>query len=81
MEFHVRPPVGMRIETATEVFKQVNEEIPRVIPPEQLQMFVNNIGLPPGGVNLAYSASDTTSNGEGMCWCCSRPSTVRRKSG
>jgi multidrug efflux pump subunit AcrB len=26
---------------------------------------VNNIGLPPGGVNLAYSASDTTSNGDG----------------
>jgi CzcA family heavy metal efflux pump len=65
MEFHVRPPVGTRIETATEVFKQVNEEIRRIIPPEQLQMVVNNIGLPPGGVNLAYSASDTTSNGDG----------------
>ncbi len=36
--------------------KQVNEEIRRVISPEQLQMVVNNIGLPPGGVNLAYSA-------------------------
>ena len=65
MEFHVRPPVGTRIETATEVFKQVDEEIRRVIPAEELQMVVNNIGLPPGGVNLAYSASDTTSNGDG----------------
>jgi multidrug efflux pump subunit AcrB len=65
MEFHVRPPVGTRIETAQEVFKRVNEEIRRVIPAEQLQMVVNNIGLPPGGVNLAYSASDTTSNGDG----------------
>jgi multidrug efflux pump subunit AcrB len=65
MEFHVRPPVGTRIETAREVFKRVNEEIRRVIPAEQLQMVVNNIGLPPGGVNLAYSASDTTSNGDG----------------
>jgi CzcA family heavy metal efflux pump len=65
MEFHVRPPVGTRIETATEVFKRVNDEIRRLIPPEQLQMVVNNIGLPPGGVNLAYSASDTTSNGDG----------------
>ncbi len=65
MEFHVRPPVGTRIETATEVFKRVNDEIRRVIPPDQLQMVVNNIGLPPGGVNLAYSASDTTSNGDG----------------
>jgi multidrug efflux pump subunit AcrB len=65
MEFHVRPPVGTRIETATEVFKRVNDEIRRVIPQEQLQMVVNNVGLPPGGVNLAYSASDTTSNGDG----------------
>jgi multidrug efflux pump subunit AcrB len=65
MEFHVRPPAGTRIETAREVFKGVNEEIRRVIPAEQLQMVVNNIGLPPGGVNLAYSASDTTSNGDG----------------
>ncbi len=36
-----------------------------MIPPAQLQMVVNNIGLPPGGINLAYSASDTTSNGDG----------------
>jgi CzcA family heavy metal efflux pump len=65
MQFHVRPPAGTRIETTNEVFKRVDEEIRRVIPPEQLAMVVNNIGLPPGGVNLAYSASDTTSNGDG----------------
>ncbi|MGA8528936.1 MAG: efflux RND transporter permease subunit, partial [Acidobacteriaceae bacterium] len=65
MEFHVRPPAGTRIETATQVFRRVDQEIRRVIPPQQLQMVVNNIGLPPGGVNLAYSASDTTSNGDG----------------
>ena len=65
MEFHVRPPVGTRIETAIQVFKRVNNEIRRVIPADQLQLVVNNIGLPPGGVNLAYSASDTTSNGDG----------------
>jgi CzcA family heavy metal efflux pump len=65
MEFHVRPPAGTRIETAIQVFRQVNQEIRRVIPPTQLQMVVNNIGLPPGGVNLAYSASDATSNGDG----------------
>ena len=65
MQFHVRPPAGTRIETTNEVFQRVNDEIRRVIPPEQLAMVVNNIGLPPGGVNLAYSASDTTSNGDG----------------
>jgi multidrug efflux pump subunit AcrB len=65
MEFHVRPPTGTRIETAIQVFERVNDEIRRLIPSSELQMIVNNIGLPPGGVNLAYSASDTTSNGDG----------------
>jgi CzcA family heavy metal efflux pump len=65
LQFHVRPPSGTRIEVATEIFARVDAEIRRVIPPEQLSMVVDNIGLPPGGVNLAFSASDTTSNGDG----------------
>ena len=65
LQFHVRPPSGTRIEVATEIFARVDKEIRRVIPPDQLSMIVDNIGLPPGGVNLAFSASDTTSNGDG----------------
>src|SRR3984885_882092 len=65
LQFHVRPPSGTRIEVATEIFARVDKEIRRVIPPDQLSMVVDNIGLPPGGVNLAFSASDTTSNGDG----------------
>jgi multidrug efflux pump subunit AcrB len=30
-----------------------------------VQLIVDNIGLPPGGINLTYSAGDTTSNGDG----------------
>jgi CzcA family heavy metal efflux pump len=65
MQFHVRPPSGTRIEVAEQIFARVDAEIRRVIPPDQLQMVVNNIGLPPGGVNLAFTSSDTTSNGDG----------------
>jgi multidrug efflux pump subunit AcrB len=36
-----------------------------VIPPDELSLVVDNIGLPPGGVNLAFTTSDTTSNGDG----------------
>ena len=36
-----------------------------MIPPDQLQLVVDNIGLPPGGINLAFTSSDTTSNGDG----------------
>src|SRR6201985_1644425 len=38
MQFHVRPPAGTRIETTNEVFRRVNEEIRRVMPPEQVAM-------------------------------------------
>ncbi len=65
MQFHVRPPSGTRIEVATQIFARVDAEIRRVIPPDQLSLVVDNIGLPPGGVNLAFTASDTTSNGDG----------------
>ncbi|HEX4166532.1 MAG TPA: efflux RND transporter permease subunit [Bryobacteraceae bacterium] len=65
MQLHVRPPAGTRIEVASEVFARIEDEIRHVIPKDQLQLVVDNIGLPPGGVNLAYSADDTTSNGDG----------------
>jgi multidrug efflux pump subunit AcrB len=65
MQLHVRPPAGTRIEVARGVFTRVDDEIRRIIPKDQLQLIVDNIGLPPGGINLTYSASDTTSNGDG----------------
>lgn len=65
MQLHVRPPAGTRIEVASELFTRVDNEIRRIIAKDQLQLIVDNIGLPPGGINLAYSASDTTSNGDG----------------
>ena len=64
MEFHVRPPTGTRIETASQVLSRVDAEIRRIIPPDQITMIVDNIGLPPGGINLAYSSADTTSDGD-----------------
>jgi multidrug efflux pump subunit AcrB len=67
MEFHVRPPAGTRIETAMEVFERVNQEIRWLIPPEQLQMVVNNIGLPPGGVNLPTRRATRRVTAMGMC--------------
>jgi CzcA family heavy metal efflux pump len=65
MQFHVRPPSGTRIEVATQIFTRIDTEIRRVIPPDELSLVVDNIGLPPGGINLAFTTSDTTSNGDG----------------
>jgi CzcA family heavy metal efflux pump len=65
MQFHIRPPTGTRIEVATQIFARIDAEISRLIPPDELSLVVDNIGLPPGGVNLAFTTSDTTSNGDG----------------
>src|ERR1700722_14496175 len=65
MEFHVRPPTGTRIEVANEIFARIDAEMRRVIPKNEVAMIVDNIGLPPGGVNLAFTATDATSNGDG----------------
>ena len=50
---------------ASEIFARVDAEVRRVIPKDQVAMIVDNIGLPPGGVNLAFTATDATSNGDG----------------
>ncbi len=65
MEFHVRPPTGTRIEVTNEIFTRIDAELRRVIPANQIDTIVDNIGLPPGGVNLAFTATDATSNGDG----------------
>lgn len=65
MQFHVRPPAGTRIEVANQIFTRIDAEVRRVIPADQLALLVDNIGLPPGGVNLAFTATDATSNGDG----------------
>jgi multidrug efflux pump subunit AcrB len=65
MEFHVRPPTGTRIEVASEIFARIDAEVRRLIPKNEVAMIVDNIGLPPGGVNLAFTATDATSNGDG----------------
>uniref|UniRef100_E6QLL0 Acriflavin resistance protein n=1 Tax=mine drainage metagenome TaxID=410659 RepID=E6QLL0_9ZZZZ len=65
MQFHVRPPPGTRIEVSQVIFAQIDAEIRRIIPPDQVGTIMDNIGMPPGGINLVYSTSDVTSNGDG----------------
>jgi len=57
---HVRAPSGTRIEETEKGFAQVESIIRQVIPPEEMGMVLDNIGLPVGGVNLAFTDSATT---------------------
>jgi multidrug efflux pump subunit AcrB len=64
MRLHVRCPSGTRLESAEQVFAQIEAEIRHIIPPEELQLIIDNIGLP-SGLNLAFSDSTTISNSDG----------------
>lgn len=65
MRFHVRPPAGTRIEESERLFAAVEDEIRSVIPPHELDSIIDNIGLPYGGVNLAYGDNPSIGYGDG----------------
>ncbi len=65
MRLHVRPPTGTRIEEAAAIFASIDSEIRRVIPPQELDSILDNIGLPNSGINLAFSDTVTNGNGDG----------------
>lgn len=62
---HVRAPAGMRIEETERIFTQVENVIREVIPADELVTILDNIGLPTGGVNLAFSDSATIGTADG----------------
>src|SRR5260370_24554349 len=65
MRLHVRCPSGTRIEEAERVFGAVEEEVRRVVPAQELDTILDNIGLPSSGINLAFSDSATSGSGDG----------------
>ncbi len=62
---HVRTASGTRIEEAERVFGQVENYIREVVPKDELELILDNIGLPVGGVNLAFSDSATIGSSDG----------------
>ena len=65
MRLHVLPPQGTRIEQSEVIFGEVEDEIRRIVPQGRVDMVLDNIGLPNGGINLAYGNSDSISNSDG----------------
>ncbi|GGA25754.1 efflux RND transporter permease subunit [Dyella nitratireducens] len=56
---HVRAPVGTRIEDSAAEFDHIENAIRQVIPPDQLDGIIDNIGLPLSGTNMVYNNSGT----------------------
>ena len=59
MRLHVRAPPGTRIERTQQYFGQVAAEIRRLVGNGQIDVMLDNIGLPYSGINIALSDSAT----------------------
>jgi multidrug efflux pump subunit AcrB len=64
IRLHVNAPVGTRIDDTGAIFSKVQDEIRRTIDPNDLDVVIDNIGIPPS-TNLAYSDNVTLSSGDG----------------
>ena len=64
LRLHVSAPPGTRLEETEQVFGQVEAAIRRIIPPEELVLVLDNIGVPQP-TNLARSDSVTVGSADG----------------
>jgi multidrug efflux pump subunit AcrB len=54
IQLHFRAPPATRIETTEQIFQAVEDKIRQIIPPSELQLIVDNIGLPARAYNYAF---------------------------
>jgi multidrug efflux pump subunit AcrB len=59
IKLHIRAPAGTRVENTARLVDNVDTVIRRIIPADELDSIVDNIGLPVSGINLSYSNSAT----------------------
>jgi multidrug efflux pump subunit AcrB len=59
IKLHVRAQTGTRIEDTERLCEEVESALRRVIPPQELESVVENIGLSISGINMAYNNSGT----------------------
>jgi multidrug efflux pump subunit AcrB len=59
MRLHVRAPPGTRLEKTQEYFAEVETQIRQLVGNDQIEVMLDNIGLPYSGINVALSDSAT----------------------
>lgn len=57
IKLHLHAPTGMRVEETAKLSAEVGQFIREVIPADEIENIVDNIGLPTSGINLSYSNS------------------------
>jgi multidrug efflux pump subunit AcrB len=64
-DMHVRMRAGTRIEETARTMDQIEQNIRQIIPTNQLEMIVDNMGIPYSGINLSYNTTGTMSAADG----------------
>ena len=59
MRLHVRAPAGTRLEKTQQYFSEVEARIRKLVGNDQIDVMLDNIGLPYSGINIALSDSAT----------------------
>jgi multidrug efflux pump subunit AcrB len=65
IRFHVQPPPGTRIEESVGYFARVEALVREVIPKDEMDTILDNIGLPNSGINLAFGDNPVLGNSDG----------------
>lgn len=65
IRLHVRAGPGTRIEATKAVFSQVEEQVRQIIPPNEIELIIDNIGLTPETFNYAFGDGATIGSADG----------------
>jgi multidrug efflux pump subunit AcrB len=63
-DMHVRVKSGTRIEETARSVDQIEQMIRQVIPANQLQGIIDNLGIPYSGINVSYNTTGTMSSAD-----------------
>jgi len=66
IQLHVRAPPGTRIETTEQIFQAVEDKIRQGIPKEDLDLIVDNFGVPARSYNWAFSDGSSIAVNDGV---------------
>jgi multidrug efflux pump subunit AcrB len=66
IQLHVRAPPGTRIEVTEQIFQKVEDKIREVIPKQDLDLIVDNFGVPARSYNWAFADGTTIAVNDGV---------------
>jgi multidrug efflux pump subunit AcrB len=65
MRLHVRAPPGTRLEETQRLFGAVEQRVRKIVPADELDVIIDDIGVPVSGINLALGDPSMISSADG----------------